>query len=115
MLNSILSAILKFLFWFIGFIAEIITSPIFNLVKSLFPPLAEYHTAFATYTINYVLKGLAFAREIFLNVTGFPRPFFHLLINLFLARLTFHLLSIPVKFIINTIQMVRGSGGEMVE
>lgn len=114
MLNNILSAILKFFFWVIGLLAEIITAPVFNLVKALFPPLSDYHTAFATYTINYVLKGLAFAREIFLNVTGFPRPLFHLLINLYLARLTFHLLSIPVKFIINTIRMVRGSGGEMV-
>lgn len=115
MLNSIFSAILKVILYIAGFISSVIVSPIFALVELIFPDFTPFMADFNTYVSDYVLRGIAFAREVFLNVTGFPRPLFHLIVTLYLAKLTFHLASIPIKFIINIYRALRGSGGEMVE
>ena len=115
MINNLLTSLLKFIFYVFNLIVTSITLPIFYLVSSLFPDLSSYINSFNYFCTNYLFKGLAFAREVFLNVTGFPRPLFHLLVNLFLLRVSFHLLRIPIQFIINTYRNFKGSGGEMVE
>lgn len=74
MINSIVSAILKVILYILGFISSVIVSPVFALVELLFPDFSAFTNDFEFYVVNYVLRGLVFAKEVFLNVTGFPRP-----------------------------------------
>lgn len=115
MINAIVSTILKIILYILGFISSVIVSPVFALVELLFPDFSSFTADFEFYVVNYVLRGLVFAKEVFLNVTGFPRPLLGIIVTLYLGKLTFQIASIPIKFIINLYRAFRGSGGEMVE
>lgn len=117
MLNSILEFIIKLILYIASFIINIILTPIFAFIDSsgLVPDLTEYLDSFAYFVDNYLIRGLAFAREVFLNVTGFPRSLLHALVLLYLGKLAFHIFVRTYKFISNIYHYIRGSGGEMVD
>lgn len=115
MINALVSAFLKLVLYIFGLIASLITAPVFALLSAVFPDFSSFLSDFNYFISYYVVKGIAFAREVFLNVSGYPRALLQLLITLYMARLTFHLLSIPIKFIINTYKFYKGGGGQMVE
>lgn len=50
--------------------------------------------------------GIAFARELFLNITGYPRALLTTLALIYAAKLTYHLSVIPVKFAIRLIAYI---------
>lgn len=115
MINAILNLILKLILWVAGLIYSVITVPILALVNTIFPDFSVFLSDFQLYVTDYLFKGLAFAREVFLSITGFPRPLLTLLVTIFLGKFAFHFAVLPIKFIINIYRSIRGSGGEMVE
>lgn len=115
MINSIVSGLLKVILYILGFISSAITAPVFALVELLFPDFTQFTADFNYYVVNHVLRGLVFAKEVFLNVTGFPRALLGIIVTIYVGKLTFYIASIPIKFLINIYRAFRGSGGEMVE
>lgn len=115
MINALLQFIIKVVLWLCGLFATIITTPVLAALGYLFPDFSNFTSSFNTYVADYVFRGLAFAREVFLNTTGYPRALFNLIVTLYLGKLSFHMAMIPIKFVINTYRAIRGSGGEMVE
>lgn len=110
MLNAILNEILKLFFIMIGFIANLIISPIMLLLSALFPTFDQsFITSFYSFVDNYIFDGISFAREVFFNVTGYPRLLFNALVTLFIARVTFYFYSIPIKFVLNIWRLLKGS------
>lgn len=107
MVQQFLQVIIEFILFLSSLIVRIVTLPIYGLISVLIPDFSNFETMFNQYTYK-ILNGLAFAREVFLNVTGFPRPLLQLLITLFIGKLTFHIASIPIRFIINTYKTLKG-------
>lgn len=115
MLNSIVKVFFDIVFSIFGAIVEVVTKPIWLLLSALIPDLHDFQSIFNSYVTDYLLPGVAYAREVFFNVTHFPRSLYTILVSLFLARITFHFTSSVIKFIVNTYKTFKGAGGEMIE
>lgn len=85
---------------------SIFTAPILALVSLVFPNLDSYISTFNVFLNTYILPGVAFAREVFLNVTGYPRALLSTLAFILLAKLTFHISIIPLRFLYNVIRFL---------
>lgn len=104
MLNNILSFIVKGFFWLLNIISQVIIAPLMFLIRFLFPDLANYLVATENFFYDYVLNGVAFVKEVILNVTGFPRPLFNLLITIWLGYIAYNIAKRPIKFILNRLR-----------
>lgn len=81
MINSLIQGFLNALFNIMVWFVDLLTTPFIKVLTNLFPDVAIYLNDFNSFLNDYVFRGLAFSREIFLNMTGFPRPLFTLLIG----------------------------------
>lgn len=109
MFNTIIQFLLNLLIKFSALLMSIFTAPILALVSVIFPNLDIYISTFNVYLNNYVLPGVAFAREVFLNVTGYPRSLLSTLAFIFLAKLTFKISIIPLRFLYNILRLLISS------
>lgn len=86
--DSFFQAVLNFIVDIFFFIARIINvaifSPILAIFSTIFPNinLVENISAF----LERIIVGIGFAKETFLNLTGFPRPLFTAFVTFFFAR-----------------------------
>lgn len=104
--QALLSFFLNIIFTLSKYVIDFVAIPFMLAVTPLFPNLGSYLDNFNQFCNDYIFKGLIFAREVFLNVTGYPRSLFYALITFFLGKLTLHLFIIAFKFIRNIIKIV---------
>lgn len=109
MINKILKLILKFIFWLAGAISSVVLYPIYQLLSSLLENFPDYISSFTYFLNTQLLPIIPFVREVFLNVTNLPRPFFYALVTLFLGRLALHYVILAFKFLIKIYYIIRGS------
>lgn len=81
--NNLTYWIFRLVLWIMRFISNLIIAPFYFTLQNsgLFPNLSDYTSYITTFLNDYVLQGLAFVKEVFLNITGYPRPLFHILVN----------------------------------
>lgn len=108
----IIKAITKFFIWFLTGVSSalinVLTFPISSLLVQLRPNLLDYESNLYYFVNTYLLRGVAFAREVFFNCTGYPRSLFNLLILYFLAKFTLHVTLLPARFCIKMYYILRG-------
>lgn len=112
MFNTVVSFILQMILKFASLLMSIFTYPIIALASLVIPDLSTYVSTFNSFVTLHLVPAIAWAREIFINVTGYPRSLLHTLAIIYLAKLTFHVSIIPIKFIYNVIRMFMGAPGE---
>ena len=107
MFNALVSVIFKFIVWLAKILIDIILLPITLLLNDLFPDLSSYMTQINTFITDYWFNGLAFIREVFFNVTGFPRDLIGITITLILGFYTFKTSFRAFQFLLNAIKFIR--------
>lgn len=112
MFNTIVNFFIKVITWLAGIIISIISFPIYLLLNPAIPNLSSYLDTFSTFLTDKVFRGLAFAREVFFNVTGFPRSLFYALVTFYLFKLGFRLTMLVFYFLFNLYHIIRGSKTE---
>lgn len=115
MVESLLTSFIEMVVFVGSYLVNVLFQPLFVILDSWFPDFSNYLANFEYFFLNYVCKGVAFAREVFLNCTGFPRALFHAIVTLYLAKLAFRVVLLVFKFIYNIYHAIRGAGGEMVD
>lgn len=108
MINAILEAVLWVFTALCQFLSNIILFPIYSALKLIFPDLSTYVNAVGQFFNDYILHGLGFAKETFLNVTGFPRPFFNAIVVFFSAKVGYMVTKRSIKFILNIYRAIKG-------
>lgn len=109
MINSILEAILWLFVQLCQFVSSILLMPIWVAISAIFPDLSSFIGQVYTFINQYILHYLGFAKEVFLNVTGFPREFFNAMVIFFMGKLTYMAVKRSIKFIINIYRTIKGS------
>lgn len=99
-LNTIFTFILNTLIMFANLILEVLLAPVTGLIRLIFPSLDQAEVIFSNFLNTYAIPGITFARELFLNVTGYPRELLSLLAIIFAAKITYHIAVIPIKFLL---------------
>lgn len=107
MLNNILVFILNFVKDLFNLFASVIFAPIMNATTLIFPDFNDFFVTLNLWINEYMFKGLSFAREVFFNITGYPRSLFNLLLLLLTLRLTFMLSFFGVRFFFNMYRLIR--------
>lgn len=105
-LNTIFTFILNCLIALANMVIEVFLSPIVILLKFIFPSLDQAEDIFSNFLATYAIPGITFARELFLNVTGYPRELLSLLAIIFAAKITYHITIIPIKFVFRIVTAV---------
>lgn len=109
MFNQITNFLLRIIIWIAGLFVSLITYPVYQWLRPVIPNIDSYLQQMLTFFGNYVFQGVAFAREVFFNITGYPRPLFYALCTFFLAKLAFRLLALVFWFLINIYRIIRGT------
>lgn len=109
MFNQIANFFIKIIIWLSSLIVSIITLPIYNLLRPFLPNLPTQLAVFSDFLTNHVFRGLAFAREVFFNTTGYPRELFYALLTFFLFKLGIRVTLLVFNFVIKLYYIIRGS------
>jgi hypothetical protein len=107
MINVLFKAIFNLFFQLARAFVFVFTIPLYGFLEPLFPNLDNYMLAFNDFLEDYVFHGLAFAREVFINVTCMPRELFTLLVTLTFSFITLAFSLQPALFIANSIANVK--------
>lgn len=91
----------KVTFFFLNFCNELIIMPFYRWLISIFPDLSSFFDTVDGFVNDYIFKGLAFFREVFLNCTGYPRVLLYILCVFLGYKVYFKIASIAVKFVLN--------------
>lgn len=109
MFNQLANFFVKILIWLSSLVISVITLPIYNILRPFLPELPTQLQVFSTYLSEHVFRGLAFAREVFFNTTGYPRELFYALLTFFLFKLGIRVTLLVFNFIIKLYYIIRGS------
>lgn len=91
-----LTALFKLIFKIIGFLANIILSPLFSLVSSLIPSTAGF-TDNIDYFINYAIQHIAFAGKFFMVPSSLFKLFFTFAGSLLLGFVSVGVIRLSMK------------------
>lgn len=100
LVNGIFEVVFSVTAWFIN----LITTPFFVVLNEVFPDLSEYNLQFNSFLSNYVFRGVAFARELFLNFTGMPRDLYYIWVTFMFGIFIFYLSLTIFLFIRNAVR-----------
>lgn len=107
MINSIVSTIFTLIFKVLAFIGNLILLPITLIINGtdgtngLFPNVSSYLETFQDFFNDYVFTGLAFIREVFFNLTHFPRALFSIGVGFILTLFSVRIGLYVIRFVIN--------------
>lgn len=85
-LNSLLSFIIKLVFWFMGILASILIYPIQALLVTAFPTIGEALSNVLTWSHNSLFPMISFVKEVVIGILCIPRPLFTALIGILAFR-----------------------------
>lgn len=109
-IENLFSGFIDIVLNILGTAVAVIVDPCLNFVHQFVPDLNSYLVTFGNFYIR-VLKGVAFAKEVFLNCTGFPRPLFYIIIVFFFVKLTAMAGIRLRRFVFNIYYLIRGARG----
>ena len=106
-LDNIFSFILNLFRFICNFFIDNFIEPIFNKLLEIFPDFSSFMGSVSTYLVDYFFKGITFAKNVFLNVTGYPGPLLRLLVIFFSYKFLVMITFFAVKFALNAWSLVR--------
>ena len=83
-----------------------VLTPLFEYFNSIIPNFYLFVNDFNYFFLNYIVRGVSFAREVLFNVTGYPRAAFNLLLGFYASKYALMVLLYGVRFIKNAIALV---------
>lgn len=107
MINSLVQSVFSFVFGALKSITSIIFIPLYNLLKEFFPDLSVFLQNSLNFIDTYIFRGIAFAREVFFNITYFPRDLMGVVVGLFLGGVALALLCSSIVFVVNIYKIYR--------
>lgn len=107
MLNKIVLILLKIVAWIISTIVNLIFLPLFSVLKVLFPDFSNFLSTATGFMNDYLFDGLAFAREVFFNVTHFPREIISLTVTFIMGFFLFQVAQRGFMFVLNLWKALR--------
>lgn len=109
MINTILRTAFKLIFFIIRWIFNLLLLPLKPII-SIFPTYSEFLEDAINFFDDYIITAISFAREVFLNLTGFPQEIITISVNASLAFLTYIVTLRLITFIKNVYRMFKGGG-----
>ena len=110
LIDNILQFIIDIYVKILGTIGDFVVMPIINVFVNKIPNVASYLTYFTDFC-SRIFNGVAFAKEVFFNVTGYPRALFFALVVFFFFKVTNMVLIRARRFVFNIYYLLRGSKG----
>lgn len=107
MINSLLRSILKVVFFLIRWIFNILLLPL-KPIMAIFPTFDNFLETAVNFIDNYVLRAIAFAKQVFLNITGFPQELITISVNFALAMLTYIMILRMIVFVSSIYKKFKG-------
>lgn len=104
MLSSIVSFLLSLISRLVAIFYDIFFAPVYALMVLVFPDMTIYENLAVSFLVNRIAPGICFAREVFLNVTGYPRSLLYTLVLIYTAKISYHLAILPVKFFVHLVK-----------
>ena len=111
MINKILMTIIKVIVDILAFILNIIFLPLTAILDSLFPNLTSFANTFNSFLNTYLFKGLAFAREVIINIFGFNRDLLGILFAIPLTYFGFYLANTSIRLLVSIYRIWKGKSG----
>lgn len=109
-ITQITKALLFVLGRMVSVLITVFTWPIARFVVTVMPDTFDhFDTSINAFFTQHLIPGLAFAREVFFNVTGYPRVLFAALILVFTGKLALRIGFIAFRFFIKIYFAFRGS------
>ena len=108
MLESFLKMVIESMFYIITLLSSMIISPLLKLFTGMFPDFSLWLSTVLDFWTS-LLNGVNFAKEVFLNITGFPRVFFYGLIAIYWWKFLAMGIKRTYKFLLNMYYMLRGA------
>lgn len=105
LLQFLVTACLKL----ITLISSLVFLPVYTTMTAFIPDFNNYLTTINTFINDYILKGVAFFREVMFNVTGYPRPLFNFLIGFLVFKFGLMITKQVLKMVVHAYYFVRGS------
>lgn len=96
-----IQALVNLIFYIIQLIANIVLAPIMNLLTTMFPDISTYTGYVSNFLTNYLFKYLAFAKSMFMNITGFPQFLFNALVGYIIIKISINVAMQSYKLIMN--------------
>lgn len=81
MLNGLLRLLFKVVFGVLRFFTNLVTLPFTLIFNAIFPDMSNFLSNANTFFRDYLIKGVAVGRELFLNITGFPQELITISVN----------------------------------
>lgn len=108
LIENVLQFIIDIYVKILGTIGDFVVMPLITAVINKIPNVAEYLTYFTTFVAR-IFNGVAFAKEVFFNVTGYPRALYFALVTFFFFKLSNMVLIRARRFVFNIYYLLRGS------
>ena len=112
MFNGLIAFLIDIFLKFISTCSTIVFLPIFLTLEAFVPDFTDYLIIIDDFINNYIIKGVAFFREVMFNVTGFPRALFNVLIGYLVFKLGLMIVKQVIKMVVNAYFFVRGSSSK---
>lgn len=82
--------LINLLMWIVTTLSSIFITPIVSLLTSAMPDLGIALNSITTFVNTYLVKFIAFAKEVFLNVSCCPEALLNLVITYLLFKIAIH-------------------------
>lgn len=107
MINGIVQFLVSGILNVVAFIVSILFYPIYKLLSIIFPNIDAFWVDGLSWFNTNVISYIAFIREVFFNLTGFPRLLFNAFIGYLIAKLFYHVIFTAGNFIINAYSLLK--------
>lgn len=111
LLSSVFKFVLSIFVTFSNFIIDNIADPLFNYILEQIPSFNNYLVIVSSFITDYFLRGAAFARAVFCNVTGFPVELFTIFMSSLLILFSVFISTLGIRLALNAIGIVRAGKG----
>lgn len=107
MINAFINTLFKIIFFVLRWAFNIVLLPL-KPILSLFPLFEDFLEVAIDFYDNYCIKAISFAREVFLNLTGFPQEMITISVSFALLIVGFIGTLKLIAFIKNTWRTFKG-------
>lgn len=93
--------LIRFVFFVIKSLSDIIITPIQLILTTVFPDFGNLIDAAQTWLSDYGFQYLLFAKKSFMNITAFPQALFTIIIGYIVIKIGLHISMQLYRFSIN--------------
>lgn len=107
MINQLFRALMKVIFFVLRWVMNLLLSPL-TIILRAFPTFTNFLQTALNFIDNTLIRGVAFAREVFFNITGFPQTLLTISLDFFMIILGVIGTFKVIKFVKNAWALFKG-------